>query len=181
MAIQTKNSTRPGPFRDLGGSCLERGGYNIHRLTNLSGALEPPVIVGNVSVALVVVAERRLSPATVFLLATGLERIAVGADVLAALGIRTARPVVVSTISILVAVAISAAICILIMISILAVISVLVTIAILVAISITPLVRSAVSIALKVPIDVLDFSTATLKISKFGRLAAAMAVVTGSM
>ena len=136
--------------------------------------MEFAVIVGNVSVAAVVVAEGGLSPAAIFLLATGLKRIAACADVLAALGIRTAGPVVVSTVTIL------AAISILAMVSILIVISILVTV-VLAAISITPLVRSAVSVALKISIDVLDLSTATLKISKFRRLPSAMAVVAGGM
>jgi hypothetical protein len=137
--------------------------------------LELPVVVENVSVALVVVPEGRLSPATVFLLATGLQGIAISADVLAALGIRTIRPAVVS---ILAAISILTTICILVTIAILATIAITSLVGSIVSIA---LVGSTVSSALKVSVDVLDLSTAILEISKLGRLPSTTAVVAGGI
>jgi hypothetical protein len=139
--------------------------------------LEPPVIVDDVS-ALVVVPKGRLSPATVFLLATGLKSITVDADVLAALGIRTTwSAIVVAAISITVTIP-----------TILATICILAAISILAAIAITPLVGSIVSlvgpivsVALKASVDVLDLSAAALIIAKLGRLPSTAAIVAGCM
>ncbi len=145
----------------------------------LSGTLELPVIVGNVSVAAVIVAEGGLSPATIFLLATGLKRIAAGADVLAALGIRATRPVVVSPVIVLVTISILAPIAILVAISIL--VTVILAMIPVVTIPIPTLVRSSVSFTLKVSVDVLDFPAAVLKISKFCRLPCTAAIVAGGI
>src|ERR1700724_2548125 len=106
-----KKSTRPGHFGPAV-SCLILA-VKKYRFRNSSGTLELPVIVDDVSVALAVVPEGCLSPAAVFLLATGLEGITANADVLAALGIRTTRPAVVSTICILATISILATACIL--------------------------------------------------------------------
>jgi hypothetical protein len=112
-----------------------------------------------------------LPPFTVFLLATGLERVAIGADILAALDVRTPWSAVVRPISVPVTVPILAAV------------SISPTVGIPATIRIVPLVVPAIPActALKASVDILDFSAAALKVAELSRLPSATGVLAGGV